>query len=134
MDTFEFTDYLLHYDVLYNTNNIFTKDCFKNSDGATVPIVKIGDGHDCYELSKQFGMAIIENRDDGIVAKCAFINNYLGEIAKETLLNKEYGISVCANEIQYNHMHYPIVFHKILSANVKAVILVPSEKMPRVKE
>lgn len=134
METFDFTDYLLHYDVVYNTNNIFAKDCFKNSDGTAVPIVKIGDGHDCYELEKQFGQAVIENRDDGVVAKCTFINNYMGEAAKEVLSNKEYGISVYANRIQYDKSHYPISINKVLSANVKAVILVPSERMHRIKE
>lgn len=134
MGTFDFTDYLLHYDVLYDTDHIFAKDCFKNSDGANVPIVKIGDGHDCYELEKQFGIAVLENRDDGIIAKCTFINNYMGDAGKEALLNKEYGISVYANGVQYDKLHYPTTFRKVLSANVKAVILVPSERMHKIKE
>lgn len=131
MEPFDFTDYLCHYDVVYNTDNIFAKDCFKNSDGTTVPIIKVLDG---YEYEPSLGVAVLENREDGLVAKCTFIDNYLGEAAKEVLLNKEYGISVYANDPKYDKLHYPITIRKVISANVKAVILVPSARMPRIKE
>lgn len=131
MKTFDYTDYLLHYDVLYNTDHIFAKDCFKNSDGTTVPIIKVLDG---YEYEPSLGVAVLENREDGLVAKCTFIDDYLGEAAKEVLLNKEYGLSVYANDPKYDKLHYPITIYKVLSANVKAVILVPNERMPRIKE
>ena len=131
MDTFDFTDYLLHYDVLYNTDHIFAKDCFKNSDGITVPRIKVCDG---YEFEPSLGIAVLENRDDGIVAKCTFSDHDFGEAAKELVLNEEYGLSVYAHDPEYDKLHYPITIYKILSANVKAVILVPSERMPRIKE
>ena len=131
MDTFDFTDYLLRYDVLYNTNHIFGKGCFKISDGVIVPIIKICDG---YEYEPSLGMAVLENRDDGIIAKCTFTNHDFGEAAKEVLLNKEYGISVYAHNPKYDKLHYPITINKVLSADLKAVILVPNERLPRIKE
>lgn len=131
METFDFTDYLVHYDVLYNTDHIFTKDCFKNNDGNTVPIIKVCDG---YEYEPSLGMAVLENCDDGIIAKCTFTNHDFGEAAKEVLLNKEYGISVYAHNPKYVKLHYPVTINKVLSADLKAVILVPNEKMPRIKE
>lgn len=131
METFDFTDYLLHYDVLYNTDHIFAKDCFKNSDGTTVPIIKVYNG---YEFEPTLGMAVLENREDGLVAKCTFSDHDFGKAAKEVVLNKEYGISVYANNPKYDTLRYPITFRKVLFANVKAVILVPSERMHRIKE
>ena len=128
-------DYIVRYDCLYNTNHIFAKGCFKSSNDYLVPIVYVGHGHDWSNPQYCVGHAVLENREDGMVAKCSFLHDDVGQIAKDLFVNtKEYGLSVYANGIQYDELHYPSTTKKILSARVIAVILVPTEGMPRVKE
>lgn len=135
MDSFDFTDYILRYDCLYENDVIFVKDCFKNSDGKPAPIVYSGHGHDCFDPEYHLGIAVLENRDDGVVAKCTFAGTDMGQIAKDLIVStKEIGLSVYANRIHYDDMQEPIKLKKVLSANVAAVIAIPSVAVLRVKE
>lgn len=131
----EFTDYIARYDCLYNTNHIFAKGCFKRRDDYLVPIVYVGHGHDWSDPEYCVGHAVLENREDGMVAKCSFLHNDMGEIAKDLVVNtKDYGLSVYATGIEYAKSEQPSTIKTILSADVKAVILVPTVGLPRVKE
>ena len=127
--------YIARYDCLYNTNHIFAKGCFKSSDDHLVPIVYVGNGHDWRYSDCHIGYAVLENRDDGLVAKCSFNHNTEGQIAKDLVVNtKECGLSVYANMIEYGKSDQSSTVKTILSAKVAAVILVPTERMPRVME
>lgn len=123
MDDFDFIDYILYYDKLYNSNVVLYKDSFKSSDGDIRPIVYTGHGH---SLDHCLAEAVLENRDDGVVAKCRFNESDLGQAAKEIFTTTdELGLSVYANGIQYDNLGYPVNIQKVKSASVRAVIVVP---------
>lgn len=133
---YDHVDYLFHYGVEYNTDTIFYKDAFKSSDGSVVPIVWQGYAYDL-DLVNFLGYAVIENRDDGVVAKCTFNQTDQGTIVKDLFENgNELAISIYANGIQYDNLGYPVNIKKVKRATVKAVIVMPICAKPteRVKE
>lgn len=134
MDSFDYTDYILRYDILHNTNNIFANGAFKSDDGRTVPIVSIQDGHEWYDPSTCLGYATLEHREDGMVAMCKFADHDAGKIAKKLVVDiKETGLSIYAKGISYETDAVPI--KKVLRGTICAVIVVPMGRMPRpVKE
>lgn len=134
MDSFDYADYVLRYDILHNTNNIFANGAFKSDDGRTVPIVSIQDGHEWYNPSICLGYATLEHREDGMVAMCKFADHDVGKIAKRLVVDtKEMGLSIYANGICYETDTAPI--KKVLRGTICAVITVPMDRMPRpVKE
>lgn len=133
---YDYIDYLVRYNVEYNTDVIFYKDAFKSSDGTIAPIVYQGEAYDLH-LGSCLGEAIIENRDDGAVAKYHFNDTDKGKIAKEVFANgDDFDISVYANGIQYDNLGCPERLKRVSKANVKAVIVLPKCAKPteRVKE
>lgn len=122
MDNFDYVDYILRYDKLYSSNVVFYKDSFKSSDGLIRPIVMTGDTH---MIEGCLGEAILENKEDGVVAKCRFNETDRGKAVKDIFATTdEYGISVYANGIQYDNLGYPVNVKKVKSAHVRAVIVV----------
>lgn len=130
MANFDFVDYILRYDKLYDSNVVFYKDSFKTSDGLVRPIVMTGDAH---MLEGCLGEAILENREDGVVAKCRFNETDRGKAVKDIFATTDkYGISVYANGIRYDDLDRPSPILKVKSANVWAVIVVPKARMIKV--
>lgn len=130
MDNFDYTGYILRYDVLHNTNNIFANGAFESDDGRVVPIIHTGDGHNYCDTPTHLGYAILEQRADGMVAKCMFADYDAGRIAKELVVyTKEMGLSIYATGISYDYSARPV--HKILSGRIGAVIIIPMDRMPR---
>ena len=129
---FDVVDYVIRYDCLYNTGNYFYKDAFKSNDGLNVPIIR---SHNFWEniQSECFGIAILENRDDGLIAKCKFNETDMGKIARDVVKDKDYGLSIYANGIDYDTLGYPAMVKHIKSGHVLAVILVPMAAMSRPK-
>lgn len=126
MNEYDFVGYLLHYDVLYESGTIFAKDAFKVSDGQPKPIVMHYDVHNLHSENKCLGIAIIENRDDGIVAKCKFADTPEGTILKQLFsTSDDYGLSIYANGIQYDKATHSTGEKKVLSAHVMYVIVLP---------
>lgn len=126
MNDYDFVEYILHYDVLYESGVIFAKDAFKVCDGHPAPIAMHYDVHDLHSGGKCLGIAIIENRDDGVVAKCKFADTPYGKLLNEIFATSDdYGISVYANQIQYDKTTCPTSEKKVLSANVACVIVLP---------
>lgn len=135
MEHFDHTDYIARYVCLYSTDYIFVKECFKTSNDYLAPIVYVGHGHDWSNPQYCVGHAVLENREDGMIAKCSFLHNDVGQTAKDLVMNtKEYGLSVYANGIEYEKLDRPVMTKKILHADVLAVLLVPTVGIPRVKE
>jgi hypothetical protein len=130
MDDFDFIDYILRYNKLYDSDVVFYKDSFKSSDGLVRPIVMTGDAH---MLEGCLGEAILENREDGVIAKCRFNETDRGRAIKDIFATTdEYGLSVYANGIQYDNLGYPVNVKKVKLANAWAVIVVPKAGLIRV--
>ena len=126
MNEYDFVDYLLRYDVLYESGVIFAKDAFKICDRCDAPIVMSRDVHNLGIHDVCLGIAIIENRDDGVVAKCKFGNTDEAKIIKEQFANDDYwGISIYANRIQYDESTIPTREKRVLSANIMCVTVLP---------
>lgn len=131
---FDYVDYILYYDCPSENDVLFVKDSFKYSDGVLVPIVYVGNGHNCYDPEKCLGHALIENRDDGVVAKCTFNDYDYGAVAKELFDTKDVlGISVYANHISYDLLQSTSL-KIVTSANVMAVIVLPKIAIPKKKK
>lgn len=129
---YDVIDYVIRYDCLYNTGNNFYKDAFKANDGRYVPIVRSDNVRENI-LNECAGIATLENRGDGLVAKCIFNETDLGKIARDAVNAKEYGLSIYANRIDYDTLGYPVTVKNIKSGWVLAVILVPMPGMPKPK-
>ena len=121
---FDYVDYILHYDSVSENDVLFVKDSFKSSDGTTAPIVYSHGVHNYFDEDSVLGHAVIENRDDGVVAKCTFYDYGYGPIAKELVINNDYGISVYANRVSCDLLQSTGV-KIVMSANVAAVIVLP---------
>ncbi len=108
-EEFDFIDYIVKYDSLYTSGKIFEKDIFKGCDGYMVPIV-YGTPKDPNEVSMYecFGHAFLENKEDGVVAKCKFIDTEFGRFLKSALLNNnDHGLSFYGSGITSdNHVEF----------------------------
>lgn len=74
---YDYEGYAIRYDVKQPDGRIVLKDAFKNCDGQTVPLVYNfyrNDGSHIPDTSPEsiLGMAYLENRDDGVYARCMF--------------------------------------------------------------
>jgi hypothetical protein len=88
------------------------------------------DDYNHHDAFAHLGMATLEHRADGMVAKCRFADYDAGRIAKKLVVDtKEMGLSIYATLINYDESAIPI--HKVLSGRISAVIVVPMDRMPR---
>ena len=91
------------------------KDAFKVNDGKTVPLVW---NHQHNKVSDVLGHAVLENRDEGVYARCSFNNTQAGRDAKEAVLHGD----VTALSIWANNLHQ--VGMDILHGVIREVSLV----------
>lgn len=111
---YDFEDYIVHYDRLYEDGHIYSKDAFKSSDGLTVPIT-------ANHWDFCMGIAVLENREDGVVAKCIFNDAVYSRMALGALMNENgYELVFEANEVERQG-------NKIVSGVITRVLYTPSE-------
>lgn len=127
---FDIIDYVVRYDCLYDSGYKFYKDAFKVNDGMDAPIVRNTNVRNNI-LNECLGIATLENREDGLVAKCIFNETDLGKIAKDAVNAKEYGLSIYANRIDYDALAYPVTVKNVKSAWVLAITLAPMAGIPK---
>ena len=76
------------------------KDAFKENDGQTVPLVWNHQHNDPYNV---LGHALLENRDDGVYAYCAFNDTEQGQNAKMLVNHGDIvSLSIYANQLRQN--------------------------------
>lgn len=129
-DNFDYEDYILMYDRMYDggyNKHIFNKNTFISSLNREVPLAYLS-AHDALHFDPSYclGFAVLEDRGDGIVAKCKFANTDLAQLAKEELTTTDhYGLSLYANHITRDGPN--IISGYILAVKVipKASVLVP---------
>ena len=100
-DTYDFIDYIVRYDRRYENGQIFRKGHFKQSNGLIVPI-KFADYSDgissTIEYGHCYGYAALEERDDGVVAKCKFPDGPGVKFIKRLLIDRgEYVLIFSSN-------------------------------------
>ena len=97
-DTCDFMDYIVRYDRLYTSGHIFRKAAFKSSNGHMVPITYGTWG--IHTPGNILGSALLENTDDGVIAKCTFFNSDIGKIVKNMVTDDTHGLTFCALGIE----------------------------------
>ena len=84
----DWVEYIVKYDRMYENGHIFNKHTFGSSNGRIVPIMfaestpKISSKQ---EDNQCLGYAMLEERDDGMVAKCSFKDDSYGHYVKRIL-------------------------------------------------
>lgn len=74
------------------------KDAFKQNNGMTVPLVW---NHEHNDPNNVLGHAMLENRDDGVYAYCAFNNTPTAQNAKDMVKHGDIvALSIYANQLQ----------------------------------
>lgn len=79
MDKFDFSGWATKNDLKCSDGRTILKDAFKNNDGQTVPLVW---NHQHNDPNNVLGHALLENRDEGVYAYCAFNDTIAGQNVK----------------------------------------------------
>lgn len=94
----DFSGWATRNDLLCADGRTIKKDAFKNQDGETVPLVW---GHNHSDPSRVLGLALLENRDEGVYAYCSFNEGESAKAAKEVLRHGDVrSLSICAGQLQ----------------------------------
>lgn len=92
---FDFCGYATKNDLKCSDGRIIRRDAFKCNDGEIVPLV-YNHSHD--NIKNVLGHALLENRDDGVYAKCTFNDTENGRTGKELVHNGDVkALSIYAN-------------------------------------
>ena len=98
METFDFGGYATRNDLLCGDGRTIRKNAFKDDDGKTVPLIWM---HDHSTPDAVLGHAILENRDDGVYARCKFNDTEAGRNAKQLVHNGDVrSLSIWANKLK----------------------------------
>ena len=95
---FDFSGYATKNDIQCSDGRKIIKDAFKHNDGQTVPLVW---AHLHNDPANVLGHAVLENREDGVYAYCAFNDTDFGKNAKMLVQHGDItALSIHANELQ----------------------------------
>ena len=117
---FDHCDYITRNNIRRADNVIFTEDSFKNTPHSIVPVVydwKFG------EFTDILGLAVLENRPEGVYAKVLFNNDSKSQIVKNIFIDNldKYELSFSGNKI--NWIDDGII---VASAVIKLIHITPS--------
>lgn len=112
---YDFGGYATRNDLRCSDGRVIKKDAFKDDNGKTVPLVWM---HQHDDPSYVIGHALLENREDGVYAHCAFNGTEYGQIGKELVEHKDVtALSIYANGLKQNG-------HDVIHGAIKEVSLV----------
>ena len=99
MENFDFGGYATRNDLLCGDGRTIRKDAFKDDDGKTVPLIW---NHDHTTPDAVLGHAVLENREDGVYARCKFNDTEAGQNAKTLVHNGDVrSLSIWANKLKH---------------------------------
>ena len=97
MERYDFSGWATRNDLLCADGRTIRKDAFKDNDGQTVPLV----WNHTHDPDHILGHALLENREDGVYAYCAFNNSESGQAAKEAVQHGDVrSLSIYANKLK----------------------------------
>lgn len=115
MDKFDFSGWATKANLECSDGRTIMKDAFKHNDGQTVPLVW---NHQHNDPNEVLGHALLENRDEGVYAYCAFNDSENGKTAKLLVQHGDVdALSIYANQLKQNMNH-------VLHGNIREVSLV----------
>ena len=98
MEEFDFGGYATRNDLLCGDGRTIRKDAFADDDGKTVPLIW---NHDHSRPEAVLGHAVLENREDGVYARCKFNDTEAGQSAKTAVRNGDVrSLSIWANKLK----------------------------------
>lgn len=112
---YDFEGWATKNDLQCSDGLIIRKDAFRVNDGKKVPLVW---NHQHNKVGDVLGHAVLENRDEGVYAKCSFNETPAGRDAKEAVRHGD----VTALSIWANNLHQ--VGNDILHGVIREVSLV----------
>lgn len=118
---FDFVDHVVVYARKYTSGYTFAKDAFKTESEQIVPIVHGADPNVC------LGGAILEHREDGVVAKCRFGKDLAGETAAKLITEATCGLGFLAIPVKRDG-------DIIRSGTIRAVLFLDKNDTPRLVE
>lgn len=122
MPKYDFTGWATKVNVKCSDGRIIMKDAFKHNDGKKVPLVW---DHQHHDLEHIIGYAILEHRDEGVYAHCAFNDTKNGELAKVLVRHGDLDqLSIYANQLKEQ---LPYVQH----GNIRELSLVSAGANPQ---
>ena len=99
METYDFGGYATRNDLLCGDGRTIRQNAFKDDDGKTVPLIW---NHDHTTPDAVLGHAVLENRDDGVYARCKFNDTEAGRNAKALVHNGDVrSLSIWANKLKH---------------------------------
>ena len=98
MQKYDFGGWATKNDIRCADGRTIRRDAFKDNDGKTVPLVW---QHQHNDPDNVLGHALLENRDEGVYAYCAFNSTDKGQHAKALVEHKDVtALSIYANQLQ----------------------------------
>ena len=98
MEKYDFSGWATRNDLLCADGRTIRKNAFIANDGQTVPLVW---NHDHDDPNRILGHALLENRDEGVYAYCAFNDSESGQAAKEAVRHGDVkSLSIYANKLK----------------------------------
>lgn len=105
----DFSGWATRNDLKCADGRIIRKDAFKCNNGQKVPLVW---NHQHNDPLNVLGHALLENRDEGVYAYCAFNNSESGQAAREVVEHGDIcALSIFANQLQQRG---PDVLHGVI--------------------
>ena len=118
---FDFAGYATKNDVPCSDGRVIRRDAFKHDNGRTVPLVW---QHGINDPANILGHAVLENREDGVYARCFFNESENAKNAKSLVIHEAINcLSIRANQLGQ-------VGKDVLSGVIKEVSLVLSGANP----
>lgn len=109
MENYDFSGWATKANLKCSDGRTIQKDAFKHHDGKKVPLVW---NHQHNEPFNTLGHAILEHRDEGVYAYCAFNNTEAGLAAKEVVRHGDISaLSIYANNVEQKG---PVVVHGMI--------------------
>ena len=100
MEKFDFSGWATKANLKCSDGRVIMKDAFKEQDGATVPLVW---NHQHNAPEDVLGHAVLENRDEGVYARCKFNDSESGRTARLLVEHGDVnGLSIWANQLKQN--------------------------------
>lgn len=98
MEKFDFGGYATRNDLLCGDGRTIRKNAFADDNGKTVPLIW---NHDHSRPEAVLGHAVLENREDGVYARCKFNDTEAGQSAKAAVINGDVrSLSIWANKLK----------------------------------
>jgi hypothetical protein len=98
MADYDFGGWATRNNLLCADGRTIRKDAFRSQDGQTVPLVY---NHNHDNVENVLGHAVLENRDEGVYAYCAFNDSENGKVAKELVKHGDVrSLSIYANKLK----------------------------------